>query len=290
MSAVPAIALKSSRDLGRMHQAKSGASRQLRKGDRKVNLKLLKPNKTSGLLTAREQEQVILENRLKARTLAHSILRRWRARLDPQEVESIVDLSLCEAVRRFNKHKGAAFMTFLYYHLRGNLIRAVSIAASYTSLPFADLEGGEGGSDGLLGQHHANALEVAQTLCNHDFISPDEVVLKKEIAQLSLAACAELDALEREVIYRIYVQEEQLMDIAASLGYSRCHISRVKKKALETLFDDLAGPLEVDPATRDRVGEEDNTPRKPVLRRRPRAGVSTRSEEAATEYFVAAAR
>jgi hypothetical protein len=48
------------------------------------------------------------------------------------------------------------------------------------------------------------------------------------------------------VIERIYLKGQQLMDIARSLGYSRCHISRVKRKALETLYDDLTADMSVD--------------------------------------------
>src|SRR5690349_3051107 len=73
-----------------------------------------------------EREDLITSSRLKARKLGRSILRKWNARLDLQEVDSIVDLSLCEAAARFDPSVGASFLTFLFYHLRGNLIRAIS--------------------------------------------------------------------------------------------------------------------------------------------------------------------
>lgn len=197
------------------------------------------------LLSPAEQEQVILEYRLKARSLAHSILRRWHSRLDAQEVESIVDLSLCEAVRRYNKRKGASFITFLFYHLRGNLIRAVATAASLNYIPLPDFDGMDSSLErgGTSRGRIANAIEIADTFCNHDYESPDGALLKKELSKLSADACAKLDPLEREVIHRIYAQEEQLMDIARSLGYSRCHISRVKRKAIEALYGDLVSSV-----------------------------------------------
>jgi len=55
-------------------------------------------------------------------------------------VDSIVDLSLCEAVKRFDPLKGASFMTFLFYHLKGNLVRAVAAAATSTAIPNAIAE------------------------------------------------------------------------------------------------------------------------------------------------------
>jgi DNA-directed RNA polymerase sigma subunit (sigma70/sigma32) len=92
-------------------------------------------------LTEEARTELVLTYRIKARKLARSILRKWHARLDLQEVDSIVDLSLCEAVRRYNPTKGASFMTFLFYHMRGNLIRAVTTAATANTLPSAEGQG-----------------------------------------------------------------------------------------------------------------------------------------------------
>jgi len=227
-------------------------------------------------LTSSERENLVLDFRLKARKLARSILRKWHARLDLQEVDSVVDLSLCEAVKRFDPTKGASFMTFLFYHLRGNLIRAVSAAASANTVPVADNRSEEQKGKGRkrAGSRGINAIEVAEALCSHEYMLPDEVLFKKELVNLSTEACEKLDALEREVIYRIYIKEQQLMDIAHSLGYSRCHISRVKKKALETLYDEMSTSMEL-------VGEEEDgakkvamgrmLERRKIYRRRPRS-------------------
>jgi RNA polymerase sigma factor (sigma-70 family) len=194
-------------------------------------------------LTDFERENVVLEHRPKARKLARSILRRWHARLDLEEVDSVVDLSLCEAIRRFNPNKGASFMTFLYYHLRGNLIRAVSSAANANSIPLPDFENAEAGAAQNEGQHASgrgtSASEVAEALCSAEQPLPDEVLFRKEVSNLSHQACEKLDVLEKEVISGVYLEERQLMEVAKSLGYSRCHISRVKRKALEVLFNEL---------------------------------------------------
>jgi len=185
-------------------------------------------------LSDQEKDDLVIEFRLKARKLARSILRKWHARLDLQEVDSIVDLSLCEAVRRFDPTKGASFMTFLYYHLRGNLIRIVSSAASASGYVGAE-EGEDGETNTKYSARAVNAVEVAAALSGSEVATPDEILFKKELISLSKDACKNLDTLERQVIERLFLGEEQLMDIAHSLGYSRCHISRVKKKALEAL-------------------------------------------------------
>lgn len=190
-------------------------------------------------LTDAERQVIVVEHRPKAQKLARSILRKWHARLDLEEVDSVVDLSLCEAVRRFDPTKGASFMTFLYYHLRGNLIRAVSTAANANCIPLSDVIHQDINVERNSRRHNSarsiTAIEVAEALCSHENPLPDEMLFKKELVRLSQQACENLDELEREVIGRVFLDEQQLMDVARLLGYSRCHISRVKKKALETL-------------------------------------------------------
>lgn len=188
---------------------------------------------------AASHEELILEYRTKARKLGRSILRRWQARLDLEEVDSVVDLSLCEAVQRFDPSKGASFMTFLYYHLKGNLIRTVTAAAQANFVPGQEIETRKGEEPKTI-----TALDIVEAISGTDQRSPDDLLLQKELIHLSKDACARLDPLEREVIERLYLQGEQLMKIASSLGYSRCHISRVKKKALENLQDEMEQVLE----------------------------------------------
>jgi hypothetical protein len=168
--------------------------------------------------------------------------------------------------------------------LKGNLVRAVASAAAAHSIPLYQVEEGEierGEREHFNGFQHRglNADEVAEALSSQDVPMPDDVVWKKELHDKSADACAKLDTLEKEIIKRIFIQEQQIMDIAATLGYSRCHISRVKKKALETLHAELKSGL-----THDDLGgraiavEEDDrelerrvADRRIVHRRRPRS-------------------
>jgi len=237
--------------------------------------------------TPYQQEALIVKYRLKARKLGRSILRRWHARMDLDEVDSIVDLSLCEAVKRFDPAKGASFMTFLFYHLKGNLVRAVTTAAAAHSIPVFNSDESEvqvGEPDHLFGHQFRalNSAEVADALASQDAPLPDEMLWRKELHSQSTLACDKLDPLEREIIKRIFIQEQQIMDIAATLGYSRCHISRVKKKALETLYNELSGSMnDIDLGKKpsfDDDGEEEVklkiVGRRPIHRRRPRSKVS----------------
>lgn len=237
--------------------------------------------------TPYQQEALIVKYRLKARKLGRSILRRWHARMDLDEVDSIVDLSLCEAVKRFDPAKGASFMTFLFYHLKGNLVRAVTTAAAANSIPVFNSDETEtqvGEPDHLFGHQFRamNSAEVADAVASQDAPLPDEMLWRKELHSQSTLACDKLDPLEREIIKRIFLQEQQIMDIAATLGYSRCHISRVKKKALETLYNELSGQMsDIDLGKKpsfDDDGEEEVklkiVGRRPIHRRRPRSKVS----------------
>jgi RNA polymerase sigma factor (sigma-70 family) len=228
-----------------------------------------------------KKDEVVLKYRLKARKLSRSILRRWHSRLDLQEVDSIVDLSLCEAIRRYDASKGASFMTFLYFHLRGNLIRAV--VGAVQSHGFATLE-----EEAVLGfdstserrERGPSVNEVTEALYGNERIRPDDVILKQELSKLSIEAFDVLDPLEKEVIDRIYFKGQQLLDIAQTLGYSRCHISRVKKRALSLLrhtlrklveFEEVKGSVKAKRA--GLVAEvQQGEGKGGIRRRRPRSG------------------
>lgn len=123
-------------------------------------------------------------------------------------------------------------------------MRAVASAAAASSIPLAVAELAE--MNAFDGEERAraktmglNAIELAEAVTSQEVLQPDEALWRKELTDKSTLACEKLDNLEREIIRRIFVQEQQIIDIAAALGYSRCHISRVKKKALDTLHDEL---------------------------------------------------
>lgn len=220
-------------------------------------------------LSQQDKEELILEYRANARKLSRSILRRWHARLDLEELDSLVDLALCEAASRYNPEKGASFMTFLYYHLRGTLVRAVDAAANANVVPAADYEIDELASGYETDAGTGAAVDIADALSNHEYQLPDEALYRKELANLSNVACSKLDELEQAVIYRLYVQEEPLVDIARSLGYSRCHISRVKKRALDVLHENLSNSLEMEAVEREDLdGVQKRSLRKSISRRK----------------------
>ena len=187
----------------------------------------------------RQIEELILNHRDNGRKLARSILRRWRVRMMTDEIDSIVDLTLCEAAKRFSPEFGASFMTFFFYHLRGHLVRAVANAAQASNLFLSFAQ--SSGFDTLerifpAGQENAwNYVPEQGVVGNREIDTPENILLRKEQDSITRTACGQLDSLQREIIDRSYSDEQALVDIAKDLGYSRCHISRVKKVALKKL-------------------------------------------------------
>ncbi len=199
----------------------------------KKEVKVAKPRSREDQIS-----NLILTHRENGRKLARSILRKWRVRMPAEEIDSIVDLGLCEAARRFSDDRGASFMTFFFYHLRGHLVRAVA-RATHTSSTFINISR-ENGKDGVewvaAGAEGAWALiPDSMPLGHRESDTPEHLVLRRERIERCQTACSKLDVLEREILDRSFATEQPLVDIAKSLGYSRCHISRVKKSALDRM-------------------------------------------------------
>lgn len=210
----------------------------------KTKSKAKSPTKRDLEAEERKIAELILNHRENGRKLARSILRRWRVRMPSDEIDSIVDLALCEAARRFSSDHGATFMTFFFYHLRGHLVRSVTRAAQSSNLFMAFAQ--NNGVDTAEWQYLHNEL-VWPYLPDHflfghrDVTTPEHEILRKEKIDQCRAAIKQLDELEKEIVSRSFGEEQPLVDIANSLGYSRCHISRVKKSALDRLRLMLSG-------------------------------------------------
>jgi RNA polymerase sigma factor (sigma-70 family) len=241
----------------------------------------LKAKTKKNPLTDAQKEELVIEFRTKARKLARSVLRKWHARLDLQELDSIVDLSLCEAVKKFDPAMGASFMTFLFYHLKGNLIRSITIAAEARGYGLAE-ELRFNDQMYYIGGEAINSYEVAEALIGTENEAPDEALMKKELIGLSQKARTKLDKIEDQIIERLFIAQEPLLDIADSLGYSRCHISRVKQRALDILKNDIEASLA------DNQEEVETVEIKKIYRRKPRSkAIRIRNEKCKIKQMAA---
>ncbi len=167
------------------------------------------------------------------------------------EIDSVVDLSLCETAKRYSSNRGATFMTFFFYHLRGHLVRTVARAAQGNNvfLAFAKNAGVDAGDLAHLSVEVLHSYVPDYLLFQHrDGDTPENLLIRRERIDQCRVACDKLDALEKEVIDRSFGSEEALVDVAKSLGYSRCHISRVKRSALARLKGALANVVVETPA------------------------------------------
>lgn len=202
-------------------------------------------------------QDVVMEFREKARKMARSILRRWRAHIDVQELDSLVDLALCEAVSKFEPERGVSFITFMFYYLKGHLIKTItSLANSKTVSENTD-------------EDKFSVEDIMFAMNSNDQVLADERFYINQMLELSKDIYGCLDRLERTILHRLFVNDEPLIDIAADLGYSRCHVSRIKKNAIETLQTKLSK------ITGEKYGEIEvkafGVTHKKITRRRPKA-------------------
>lgn len=223
-------------------------------------------------LSISERNHIALEYRSHARKMAHGILAKWHARLNTEDLYSIVDHSLCEATSRFDPQRGVSFVTFLFYHLKGNLVKAIKYQTkeSVVSLMNDELEVGENlcfkRDNSVLNEN--DRIDEISFLNGKTIQSPEESLLSKEGIEVVAQACEKLDKIEKEIIYRLFMKEEHVFDVAAEFGYSRCHVSRIKKSALMNLRKEIARIFE----ERCEVDERftNRSPRQ-ISRRQPRS-------------------
>lgn len=183
-------------------------------------------------LSLRQMHTTIVENHEHGQKLAWKFLKGWRVRLHPDEVKSIVGLALSEAAKRFDPSKNVHFRTFLFYHLRGLLLKEITRLVQDSRI-VEHLYGDPKSSNSSLGEEAPEAfIDDIWPLGNIEQKTPEFLMHKREIARMCWDACMCLDELEREVIYRHYVDDQALNIVASELGYCRCHISRVKSRAI----------------------------------------------------------
>ena len=187
-------------------------------------------SKTKSEVVAQEKiDQLVIDHTEYAARLAWSMLKRWRVALNPDEVKSAIGLALVEAAVRFDENKGANFKTFFFYHLRGVLLKEISsLIQEQRLLKQIPSE--------VMDHNHINEKLPYQLIENK---TPEDILSKRQYSKKVWQMCEQLDDLEREVIVRHFIHDEPLKHIAESLGYCRCHISRVKSKALKVISKTL---------------------------------------------------
>lgn len=189
-----------------------------------------RPTPIRSKLSRKKIDQLILEHREHGKRLAWSFLSSWRVRMGQDEVLSVVGAALCEAANRFDPSRDVAFKTFFFYHLRGMLLKEIArVIQEQKVLQFMPTGLG---ADALRSEQYIPGNWSLQLVENNN---PERIIEKRQVASACWEACAQLDTLEQEVLVRYFVYDEPLVQIAKELDYCRCHISRVKSRALNKL-------------------------------------------------------
>ena len=185
--------------------------------------------------------EIIISHRITARKLARHMLKRWNARLDQEEIDSVADLALCEAARGFDPKEGSAFSTYLFYFLKGSLIKAMQMNKGViinVSTCDGDMRKRTYG-DGVQDQYIVDDTKGSLDDPDSPNSSPERGFYLLEIRRKCNEALLALSNLEREVVVKVHIFDYKVATVARRLGYSRGHISNMRKVALKKLQNQL---------------------------------------------------
>ncbi len=160
--------------------------------------------------------------------LSWKLLNSWGAKLSDEDILSVVGLSICETNKTFNPKYGVQFQTLLYYHLKGRLLKEISDIVKHKRVL-------ESIDTATLAEQDALEEEVQEVSLQIENQSPEKILLDREEEGNFENALNNLDWLELIVVKRHCINEESLLDLSKELNYCRCHLSRVKTKALKKL-------------------------------------------------------
>lgn len=178
-----------------------------------------------------ERQERILENRERATIMARALLKKWGAWIDGDDLQSIVDMALCEAAKHFRPTGATAFLSYAFYYIKGSLIQSISDARLR-------------GVTGLRGRECEKvAYEAASTptevhgehaVATSDYC-PDETVMRGETRNWLAANLTQLSGLEQRVVCGVDVLEFKVAALARKLGYSRGHLSMIRQQAIRKM-------------------------------------------------------
>ncbi len=178
-----------------------------------------------------EQQQLVLEHRTQALRTSHHLLKRWRLGIERDDIISLTDAALCEAALRFQSDAGAKFSTYLFYFLKGAVIQLVTQRIkernSIRSVS-GDAAAEEQPAQRALDQREAESFDEERSNA-----SPHRPLLLAEMRQRCREAIAKLSETEREVVIDVHLHEKKLTAVARRLGYSRGHLSCIRRQAFE---------------------------------------------------------
>ncbi len=182
--------------------------------------------------------QRIIEHREIGRKLACRLLREWRVQLNSDDLDSIVDLTICEAAGRFDEARGVRFTTFLYHYMRGNLLRTIEEIVEQKRAVQAAAYSASAGRNERFDLDDCPELSDSldpDAMKPQGFDSPEEFMLRRERIAMVGRLCAKLNHEEQFVIAKMFFEGSSHQQIAAELGLSRRDVLALQKRAYESL-------------------------------------------------------
>lgn len=151
--------------------------------------------------------------------IAKSLLTKWGAVIESDELSSLVNLSIAEALSRFDPSKGASIITFLYYHLKGNVIKIIEERKSCL-----EFSGDETFMNYSFNNHGDSSLI--------DRTNPEDLCEQKQLNDRFYNALDQLSDLEKQLLILNLEHGYKVQHIAKKLGLSRSYLSKIKHAAL----------------------------------------------------------
>ncbi len=183
----------------------------------------------------RSPQELVLLHQEDALKLALSMVRKWRIRIEREELQSLTSLALCEAAQAFDPARGTKFSTFLFYFVKGRLIRSISERVK-DSRVLTSLEGPSNTAAGDMRRDCLNATSA------HTSVDPvvEDTIYKQQLFQACERYFQSLTPVKRTVMQQTFVEGRNLASVSDTLGYSRVHISRIRTQTIANLRDHLA--------------------------------------------------
>ena len=126
-------------------------------------------------------------------------------------------------------------MTFLYYHLKGKLIKTIVARSDKALLFIEDYERSRLNVSGDEEHSDVRSIEWLFFAAQEDNLEAEEMLYQKQLVQRCRQACQRLRGIEKEVIRRVYFENKELSEVTDELGYSRGHLFRVRMRALNKI-------------------------------------------------------
>ncbi|MBI2894110.1 MAG: sigma-70 family RNA polymerase sigma factor [Deltaproteobacteria bacterium] len=218
------------------------------------------------------QEKLIADNVEYVKALASQLCATFPSPADINELIAYGMGGLAEAAARFDPTKGAAFKTFAYYRIRGAMYDGLRGTGWLARDDHAKVKALERADDileqaAIPGLQTPNAVQAARRLADvladvaavyvasidsFDRMASDPdseggadaIVNGIASAETSAAMKRALDSLEdreRELVLKLYYEEQKLEDAGRAVGISKSWASRVHAKAIRKLRDALSG-------------------------------------------------